>query len=314
MDSDAWVQLALAKLGCAQKDLASRLGVSPGQISKWKNGEHMSSDMEKRFREITGIESLDARFVLTAGSIDDAQKWEALILHLAELAEFDNESGYHTVPLQEYDLLNWSTFRTLEEMGVKIPQPFPAELDIDYDDESLEEEVYQVINSNPYSNMIKNIFNSLTDVYGFYAAYISDLVDSDNMELFEVGMNVESCLMALAACKIDADQNIATKFGKFKYETTKNYRDWLNELKDTAYQAGKPLKAELLKLVYDDHDSLGVDAEAEWMGFNDSRLHPDIYMDELLRGMRVIHQVLPAIVEKLGIELELDLSELTAAR
>ena len=39
MDSEAFVQLALAKLACSQRQLATRLGVSPTQISKWKQGE-----------------------------------------------------------------------------------------------------------------------------------------------------------------------------------------------------------------------------------------------------------------------------------
>ncbi len=44
-----------------------------------------------------------------------------------------------------------------------------------------------------------------------------------------------------------------------------------------------------------------------------ARLHPDIYMNELLQGMRIIHQVLPAIMKKLGIDekdFTLDRSEL----
>jgi hypothetical protein len=113
------------------------------------------------------------------------------------------------------------------------------------------------------------------------------------------------------------EPDFATKLREFRYETLKDYREWLNEIKDKAYQAGKPLKAELLNLIYDDHDSLGHEAEAESLGFNESRLHPDIYMDELLRGMRVIHQVLPAIIKKLGIdesEFKLDLSELSLER
>ena len=45
-------------------------------------------------------------------------------------------------------------------------------------------------------------------------------------------------------------------------------------------------------------------AERQSLGLNNSNLHPDIYMNELLVGMRAIHQVLPAIIKKLGIEEE----------
>jgi hypothetical protein len=64
-------------------------------------------------------------------------------------------------------------------------------------------------------------------------------------------------------------------------------------------------------MVYESDEALGQEAERESLGFNSSRLHPDIYMDELLRDMRVIHQVLPAIIKRLGIEdFKLDESEL----
>jgi hypothetical protein len=64
-------------------------------------------------------------------------------------------------------------------------------------------------------------------------------------------------------------------------------------------------------MVYKSDEALRQEAESESLGFNSSRLHPDIYMDELLHGMRVIHQVLPAIMKKLGMEdFKLDESEL----
>jgi len=65
-------------------------------------------------------------------------------------------------------------------------------------------------------------------------------------------------------------------------------------------------------MVSETDDALGHEAEAESLGLNSSRLHPDIYMDELLRGMSVIHQVLPAIMKKLDIydEFKLNVSEL----
>lgn len=42
MNGEYFVRLALHTLKCTQKDLASHLGVSSTQISKWKKGEHMS--------------------------------------------------------------------------------------------------------------------------------------------------------------------------------------------------------------------------------------------------------------------------------
>ncbi|WP_202115334.1 hypothetical protein [Gilliamella sp. Pas-s25] len=57
---------------------------------------------------------------------------------------------------------------------------------------------------------------------------------------------------------------------------------------------------------------MGCKAEKESLGYNSSRLHPDIYMDELLVGMRTINQVLAHIMKKLDIydEFKLDTSEL----
>ena len=47
MNGEYFVRLALHTLKCTQKDLASHLGVSSTQISKWKKGNDMSADMEK---------------------------------------------------------------------------------------------------------------------------------------------------------------------------------------------------------------------------------------------------------------------------
>jgi len=323
MNSEALVELALQSLSCNQKELAARLGVSPTQISKWKKGEYMSSDMEQKIQKLVDIDDMDPEFVLWAGSLNNAKKWEKLIRKLADSAMEDAETGYNTYPLSEEEPnLCWKTFLTLRQMGVEIPSEFPAELDIDYeldgydDDEAIAaaEDLWAQIEKNPHSALITRIYGSLNDVYGFYAAYVHYLINDDTLDLYDTdACNIEPCLMELAGSKIEVDSIFAPRFREFQRQSMKNYESWLSIVKDAAFRAGIPLKAELLGMVYDSHDELGQDAEAESLGFNSTRLHPDIYMNELLCGMRLIHQVLPVIMKKLGIdedEFELDESEL----
>jgi len=317
MNSNTLVQLALDSLACNQKELALRLGVSPTQISKWKKGEHMSEEMADKLRLLAEIGDLDPEFVVLAGSVEAATKWSRLIELLADYAHDAAETGYNTVPLTEHEgLLPWQTFHTLRQMGVQLPQTFPTELDIDYDAEEDVEALWNLIDGNPHASLIYAIYKSLNDVYGFYAAYVCPLIFDETLDVFEEGSEIDSCLLELAAAKLEEAPAIALNFVQFRRETMKNYENWLNIVKEKAFRAGVPLGAELLNMVYDSPEELGLEAEAESLGFNQGRLHPDIYMNELLTGMRVIHQVLPAILKKLGIEdeFQLDSSELRLGR
>jgi transcriptional regulator with XRE-family HTH domain len=320
--SKAWVELALKVLSCNQKDLARRVAVSPTQISKWKNGEHMSTDMEDKFRALVDIGEKHPEFVLWAGSFEDADKWDSLIHRLAEMARDSAETGYETVPLlDEYPgLLCVEVSDTLSNMGVEPPKAFPPELDPhfssvdsngDDDDPDAFERFYGLLETNLYSAIITAIFESLNDVWGFYIAYVGNLRDDEEMPLCEEQEAIEASLMDLAACKIKVDEKFAPNIRTFRYRVMKNYQKWLSAVKEAAFRSGTPLRAELLDMVGDTHGELGHAAEAESLGFNASRLHPDIYMNELLVNMRIIHQVLPAILKKLDInDFELDESGL----
>ena len=323
MVNEDLVKLALKTLSCNQKELASRLGVSPTQITKWKKDEHMSLEMESKLRQILNIGDKDPSFILLAGSLHEANKWERLIHLLAEIAEEETETGYETDPLiDELDLLVSDTFNILRMMGVDLPPKFPDELEkiLTYyfaddlgddlgDDpgDEISDEFLHVIDANPYSSLIFNIFKSFTDVYGFYLAYISELIDDwEDTLLDSPAGNIEPCLMQLAASKVEVNEKLAPNFKNFSYKVMNDYEEWITFLKDYAFHAGMPLRAELMDIVYGPHDKLGHDAGAECLGLNTRRLHPDIYMNELLCGMRAIHQILPAIMEKLGIHDDFD--------
>ena len=140
MGDNDLILLALKTLSCSQKELALRLGVSPTQITKWKKKEHMSFGMEDKFLKLLNIGDKSPSFVLWAGSLEEANKWEKLIHLLAERALEDDETGYTAAPLaDELGLVCGIIISIFRKMGVDIPRKFPEELESILSDSSNEE-------------------------------------------------------------------------------------------------------------------------------------------------------------------------------
>ena len=329
-ENGALVTLALKTLECEQKKLAKRLGVSETQITKWKQGESMSHEKQTKLRKLIGIDMYtDVAFVLAAGSVEAADKWGKLMTFLAGHANSSatDEMGFEDAALLTEDFfeLHWQTFRTLKHIGIAWPQTFPAELEkIDYellawwrsdspeevgDEESDSNAFWTLISSSPHAHLIDSIYKSYTDVSAFFTANLHPLIYNEHSEggLDAIGSShweleeIDGNLLSLAASKLDFEDTngLVTKeqFELFQRKITKDYVRWLTKLKKMAYESQVPLPVEVMDLVSQSAGELCSEAECAGMGYRSLQIHPDIYMNELLQGMRLIHQVLPAIMK-----------------
>ncbi|MCW7217435.1 XRE family transcriptional regulator [Escherichia coli] len=283
------------------------------KLASGKKGNTCPLIWKKKFRNITQIGDYSPQLVEWTGSVANAEKWDRLIHFLARRAMDDAETGYITQLLTDEDgFLVEETIDVLKRIGFPTPLSFPEGLNIDDDNADEEEAFWEILESNAHCSVINDIYHALNDVYGFYIAYVDELIQDDDLDVYSSeAINIQSSLISLAACKIEIDTPVASNFKEFRYRVKKDYENWLNQLKMMAFRAGIPLRAELLEMVYNTADQLSVAAEAERFDFNKSRIHPDIYMNEILTGMRIIHQVLPVIMQKLEItDFKLDETDL----
>ena len=326
--SSNYVELALKKLNCNQSQLAEKLNVSTTQISKWKNhNDHMSVDFYEKFRELCEIgDTISPGFVLAVDSLENAMKWEKCFKYLANQSNENSETGYNCDPLCDFDefrILD-CTLEALNKLGMTLPKEFPIELDIDHDIEDILDEdgenydlKYEKFNNNIYIKTTSAIYDSFISVRAFYDVYMYPIMTfTDSMEEMYLDQifEIEDDLFKLAVSKVELETEVTSDFNQFKYKISKRFLNFINDLKKKAFQEKIPLQVELMDLLDLDYEEISEVVEYNALGFNNRDIHPDIYINELLVGMRTIHQILPEILKKLDIDFKLDPKELTTGR
>lgn len=293
--SKALVKIALKKLNYSQNQLAEMLGVSASQISRWKNhGDYISSEYKDKLNEACNIGGVSADFILRFGSKENAAQWDKLFRELADYAQEDSETSYNCSQLMDYDEwdISLKISNILDELGINLPQEMPKHLQVDNDD----------LFEDKYVKIISNIFESFTAIDGFFHAYFQEL--SVNDDISGILLDIEETLLNFAVCKINIDTELAPNFENYKYTWLKEYREAIDQIKYNAICANLPLREELMNLIDAEIGELSEAAEREAFGFNKIQIHPDIYMNEIILGMRKINQVLPQIMEKLDIKFD----------
>ena len=289
-NSKALVNLALKQLGCSQKDLAASLGVSAGQLSKWKNyGDYMSREVEDKIMTICHIGELPADFILRFGSVENAQKWDGFLQHMARYVLEMGECSYPAYYLQKNDHnnVNLDICEILEALGVDLPREAP----------SIED---SAVFERSYVKAIQAIFEAYIGINDFFYAYFQELGSAENT--LEIMLELERNFLNLAACKSTLDTTVAPNLLAFKGKWLGYYRDKISEIKYKAVQSNEPLREELMKLVTEPTAKLSEDAERQVMGLNVDQVHPDIYTNEILMFARTFNKFLPALIEKLEID------------
>ena len=303
--SKCLIEVALKELGVNQKQLAERLNVSTGQISRWKNhGDYISADLTKKLTTLCKLDETSPEFALFVGSIKNAKRWEKVIESCFDVA-FDNYGDFGSA-LHGYgmDYVSSEIATTLKGLGIEFPSKVPVLVEMEFNEQELTNEQWQAYSEIPQVKVLSELISEYVVLENFYNTYIHSLNSYVDDDLFELSIEIHGNLFQLAACKMDIPVELSVSNDEHRFKWERWYRTKISELKAAAVERKIPLKEELLKLVNDETESVANTTEYEAWGFNNNRIHPDIYMHEILLRLRRIDKVLPFIIKKLGIDEE----------
>jgi len=100
-----------------QKDIAKKLGVTTGQISKWKQGEYISAERRLELNQLADLFSDNPDWVDISKTKPNAESWFKYITQLSDNANLDIKEL-----IDNKEILIPPIFIRLSQLGVKIPK------------------------------------------------------------------------------------------------------------------------------------------------------------------------------------------------
>jgi len=100
-----------------QNEIAKKLGVTTGQISKWKQGEYISSERRLELNKLADLFSDNPDWVDISKTKPNAESWFKYITQLSDNANLDIKEL-----IDNKEILIPPIFIRLSQLGVKIPK------------------------------------------------------------------------------------------------------------------------------------------------------------------------------------------------
>ena len=106
--------------GLKQKDIAKKLGVTTGQISKWKQGEYIASDRKEELNKLAGLFGHNTEWAILSKTKANSDAWFKYVLwhssnELVSNREIEDEGDW-VIP---------KIFIRLSQLGMSLPNKAP---------------------------------------------------------------------------------------------------------------------------------------------------------------------------------------------
>jgi transcriptional regulator with XRE-family HTH domain len=172
--------------GLKQKDIAKKLGVTTGQISKWKQGEYIASDRREELNKLAGLFGHNTEWSVISKTKENSDAWfEYVMWHSSNENRFNHEiedKGDWKIPL---------IFILLSQLGMSIPSKAPQVNKIKRADYKW----------SAFDMAISKILRSYSILVEWNDKYFADLVS--DIEICEIVKRIESEVINVALLNVN---------------------------------------------------------------------------------------------------------------
>lgn len=299
------INLAMQKRNMKQKDLAKYLAVSEGQLSKWKKKAQadIPDHINQKLFELLELPRIPSVLVELTSSEDVATQWYHHIWQLLDEVDKRNDSGWEYFgDVSEFETQGMpKIISVLKAYGITIEFAPP---DIEEIKEYIDTKTWPdvSITDGVISVLIYNILDNHKSLEGYYFSHIGDFDEIDGIS--EKVSDIYSDFMTLAASKvqmpIEIAQKLAPKLPSFNQSLQRLFLRSLENLKLDFIERNLPVPMNFSNLIVWHPEKLNEVSQSHQRGY--TQIHPDIFMNELLLGVRALNASFDRLTTKLEIE------------